>query len=617
MRQDLEILDVLRTHYFCGIDVETYFNKDKQIAIRYIQLYPFAPKHPEFKNDDVWIFDLTKIDPEDLDLLKDYLFNPSVNLDVVWVGHNLKFDFRLLEKEGFKIDITSIVDTYIYHKCLTAGNPKFYQSSLKECVLNYLGDYLDKTLQRADWEQRSDNFLTRLLDNEVDKYLETDVRILEPLLNALNKRLTPDLRQIVSLECRCVLVTAHLESAGFALDVEYLEDLHRSYREILVDLERKFYGTLRLSDVTLRFNGMKNKRISRLRLNSPKLISSFLNRHGVRNPDNPNEPIVSTADSILSRIDTSKYHEIVARGIEAIRSYRAAQKISSSFVRALLRFRNKNTGRIHTKFGQYSTDTGRYSSSKPNLQNLPRSKEIRDCFIAPKGKKLIIADYSQIEVRVLAEICGDKNLIDIYRKGADIYKHVASNIFKVAYDAVTKEQRQIAKAIVLGFQYGMGAAKFKTYYESNSGQQLDLEKAQAFRRGFFATFPRLGMWHKSIGDAVAKASEENPYYSSTILGRKREFTKPQYNAAINSPVQGTAADIAKYALLFLYRALRNVKDACIVNVVHDEIIVECREQDAEVVKDLVSFCMVRGGWFMKKVPITVEAFVCDKWSQKG
>lgn len=615
MREDLEILDVIRDHYFCGIDVESYFDRG-DLRLRYLQLYPFGPKHPS-ATSDVWIFDIEKLDKEDLAVLQDLLFDPYVNLDVVWVGHNLKFDFKLLEKEGFKLHrgMVQLLDTYIIHKCLTAGTNKFYQSSLKDCVLNYLDQYLDKTLQKADWEARSDNFLTRLLNNRVKEYLETDVRILEPLLNELNKQIPNNLRQIISLECSCVLVTAHLESSGFVIDLDYLNELSKTYRKKLVDLERKFYSTIRTSDVI--FNGSKNKRLSRLRLNSPKLVASFLNRHGVKDPDTGG-PITSTADNILSRIDTSKYPELVARGIEALKEFRSAQKISSSFITPLLRKINRKTGRIHSTFGQYSTDTGRYASSNPNIQNLPRQKDIRDLFIAPKGKKLVIADYSQIEVRVLAEICEDRNLMDIYINGKDIYKHVASKVFKVDYTEVTKEQRQIAKAIVLGFQYGMSHKKFKQYYESNSQNKITLEQAAVFRQEFFRTFPRLGYWHKQIRDKVANASSDNPYFSYTMLGRQRRFELPAYNAAINNPVQGTAADLTKYALLFLYRTLRGSKlqESRIVNVVHDEIIVECREEDAEIVKDLVSFCMLRGGWFMKKVPIAVEANIADRWSEK-
>ncbi|MFN7161409.1 MAG: DNA polymerase, partial [Candidatus Gracilibacteria bacterium] len=163
----------------------------------------------------------------------------------------------------------------------------------------------------------------------------------------------------------------------------------------------------------------------------------------------------------------------------------------------------------------------------------------------------------------------------------------------------------------------MGAKKFMEYYNQNSDKPIDLETASKFRRDFFSVFPRLSYWHKEVGDKAVMATEQNPYISKTLIGRRRIFTDKAYSAAINAPVQGTSADITKYALLFLFFSLKNFNDAKIVNTVHDEIVVECCEEEANVMSSALKSVMEWGGFFMKHVPVVVETTVANNWSEKS
>jgi DNA polymerase-1 len=321
-----------------------------------------------------------------------------------------------------------------------------------------------------------------------------------------------------------------------------------------------------------------------------------------------------TMEATLVKFD----HPAVAKLLE----YRSHEKTLSAFGENVLGLINPSTGRIHPDFNQYGADTGRFSCTKPNIQQIPATSDFRKCFVAAPGYKLVTSDYSQAELRILAELSGDPAFVDAFRSGQDLHTLTASQMFGVGVDQVQKSQRSAAKAINFGLAYGMGPGGLAP----RLGVALDEAKELISR--YFKAYPGIQRWLDKAGrDAVRLG------YSATPLGRKRYYNLPDESlkrlnedewrkqiAAIerqgkNSPIQGCNADMTKLALINLRAALKPW-DARTVNTVHDEIVVEVREDQAEEVKHIVEREMVAAGEaILKEVPIVAEAAVADYWSK--
>ena len=244
----------------------------------------------------------------------------------------------------------------------------------------------------------------------------------------------------------------------------------------------------------------------------------------------------------------------------------------------------------------------------PNIQQIPRSAKFRECFIAPPGRKLIIADYSQIELRVAAEITHDPRMMAAYRNGEDLHSLTASFMTGKSIDAVTKSERQAAKAVNFGLIYGMGAAGLKQYAAQSYGAEMTLEQAEEFRNRFFAAYTGIEKWHRMM-------KRNPPKEGRTLTGRKFTFSE---NAGLsilsNTPVQGTAADIAKKALGLLAKRLEN-SNTYIVGVIQDEIILESSDERADEAAEILKSAMEEAGKsIMKYVPCQAEVDVSQNWS---
>ena len=331
-----------------------------------------------------------------------------------------------------------------------------------------------------------------------------------------------------------------------------------------------------------------------INFNSPKQVKRVLAEMG--------HEVESTGIDTLEKLDSDFTRAMIR--------YRKTSKLLSSFVEPLPGHINQETGRIHAQFPQMGADTGRFTCKNPNLQQIPKEQEWRDLFRASPGHKILTADYSQIELRIMAEFSEDRAFLEAYRKGTDLHTKTAADVFQVPMDQVSNDQRSAAKAINFGLCYG------QTSKGLSDKLNIPEEEAQSFIKAYYKAYPvvkntldRLGM----------KAVKEG--HSQTVLGRKRYFQKPgsfSQEKAIerqgrNTPIQSTCGDILKKAIFYIQDEIWNMP-AWIVNLVHDEIVIEFREDGEEIMRAVAEECMVKAGKdFLKSVPVEVDITVDDVW----
>jgi DNA polymerase-1 len=299
-------------------------------------------------------------------------------------------------------------------------------------------------------------------------------------------------------------------------------------------------------------------------------------------------------------------YPVVAKLLE----YRAVQTSVASFGKSWLDLLDSNH-RVFPDFAQIGAPTGRMSCSTPNVQQVPTAEEYRQCFDAPAGRSFVLADYSQIELRILAEFSGDEKFIDAFQSGSDLHRVTASQVFSVSIDDVTKDQRDFAKRLNFGVVYGIGAARFARM----TGVSLNV--AEEKLRKYFATY-------RKLDDYLREASNRavNQRCTRTGSGRLIRFRfDPHDRQAVsevrrrgrNSPIQGTGADILKRALRRLHDDLRDTT-AKIVNIIHDEIVIECDDTNAPEIADRACKQMVRAGEdYLHNVPVVVEPKIARQW----
>jgi DNA polymerase-1 len=296
--------------------------------------------------------------------------------------------------------------------------------------------------------------------------------------------------------------------------------------------------------------------------------------------------------------------------IRALSSYRKASKALSSFLYPIPQMIRPETGRLHPHYGQIGAWSGRMSCWGPNIQQIPRERGFRECFVPPPEKKLIIADYSQIELRVAAQISGDRRMISAYGDGEDLHALTASLVSEIPVGAVTKAQRQAAKAVNFGLIFGMGAAGLRQYARQSYGVDMTPEQAGRFRDGFFKAYPGIAGWHSRIRSG-------KPAVEKSLLGRKFMFDESSgMSARYNTPVQGTAADIMKSALAKMARRVAGT-GVRIVAAVHDEILLEAGEGDSESAARMLKACMeAAGNEALADVPCVADVKIADSWADK-
>ncbi len=441
------------------------------------------------------------------------------------------------------------------------------------------------------------------LSSLIEKYLEKRLPEGEPgasFLCALRDVLAAKLKEQGSLhlyqdlELPTARVLARCEEVGFLVDKKGIEDFENTLLLQMQSEEEEIY----------QLAGKK------LNLNSPKQLGTLLfedlklTAPGIKKTKNGYSTNAETLEKLRGT------HPIIS----LILDYRQLSKLRSTYTEGLLKVADEK-GRVHTTFTQTVTATGRLSSVEPNLQNIPvrteLGRELRRFFVAPQGKKLIDADYSQIELRLLACISGDQNMIHAFRNGVDIHTVTASRVFGVPAAAVTPEMRKSAKAVNFGIVYGISA------FSLSEDLGITRTEADDYIKSYFRTYPGI---EKYLSETVEKAKKEG--YVTTLSGRRRfipELTSGKgvlkkfgERVAMNSPIQGTAADIIKKAMIRVDEALQMAElDARLILQVHDELIVECAEKDVSAAAEILRREME--GVMQLEVPLTVELNIGDSW----
>jgi DNA polymerase-1 len=390
-------------------------------------------------------------------------------------------------------------------------------------------------------------------------------------------------------------VLVRMERNGVALDIDILRQMSHRLGEQLLKLEAEIYNS-----VGHQFN-----------INSPQQLSNVLFEELKLTPARKTKVSYSTGAAVLEEL--RGVHPV----IEFILDYRQLSKIKSTYIDALPSLINPKTRRVHTSFNQTRTATGRLSSSEPNLQNIPArgelAKEVRQAFIAPSGSYLLAADYSQIDLRVLAHLSQDKSLLASFRHDEDIHRATAAQVFGVEPSAVTPDMRRVAKTVNFGVIYGMSD------YGLEQATGLSREEAAQFIAAYFEKYPGV----KQYLEATKKKARQEGYVQ-TILGRRRSI--PEINSqnrqvreaaermAINMPVQGTSADIIKIAMINLDREMekRQLKSKMLLQV-HDELIFEVPQAEVEEMRQLASKLM--SSTLELSIPIKVDIKVGSNWGE--
>jgi DNA polymerase-1 len=329
--------------------------------------------------------------------------------------------------------------------------------------------------------------------------------------------------------------------------------------------------------------------------------------------------VESTADGVLAALD----HPLAA----LLRDYRSVGKLADTYGREWLAKANPRNGRVLTAWNQLGADSGRMSSSSPNLQNLPRDLRYRRCFVAGPGRVLVKADYSQIELRIAAKVADEDRMIAAFREGRDLHNLTAAAILGKPESDVTKADRPLAKVVNFGLLYGMGWRGLRDYARKEYGVKLTDAQARGYREAFFKAYPGLRRWHDRVGSAVKTAFNRDPNarHDAFTVGRRRlslavgggskENRFPNVSEALNHPVQGTAADGFKAAVGLLWERRAECPSAVPVLFVHDEIVVECDAGEAEKAEAWLRAAMLDGmAPFADPVPVEVEVGTGRTWA---
>ena len=546
------------------IDTETTGLDPHADRIRLIQLA--RPDHQPI------IVDLFKLPPA-LQLLKPVFENEAIK-----VLHNAKFDLKFLFKNGVEVK-GQIFDTMLADQLLSAGKPN-HSSSLENLAQSYLGRQLDKQQQKSQWE-------ADLTEDQL-AYAAADVEVLLPLRRILKKSLVSQhLAEAAQLEFDCLRSLAQMELAGFKLDVERWQQYGQWVKQQLLHYQGRLQH---------HFRDWPPQQEEALNLNSTQQLQLALSFLGIE--------VSSTAKDKLEPLSEQPV-------IADLLQYKHWQSQDGKYVDKIRQAVHPKTGRIHAQYFQLGADTGRLSCRKPPLQQIPRQPEVRSCFVAAAGHKLVRADYSQIELRVTAQISQDRKMIEAYRQGEDLHRLTASLLTETPMDQVTSEQRQAAKAVNFGLFFGMGAEGLRNYARNTFQVEMSLLQAKEFKQRFFDSYQGFNAYYQKMERMKVKRL-------TTLSGRIRHFTKgyASLTKALNSPVQGTAADIIKRALVDLGPQLAPT-GAQMVACIHDEIILEVEEKQAPKAQQILQQVMVAAGdHYLTDVPVVVEATTAASWAGK-
>ena len=574
-------VELLSTHQVIGLDTETTELDPYYGRLRLIQLA--TPSGVHVIDVDAFL----NGDPKQntaLRSLRDLLAAPRP----IKILHNAKFDAKFI-KHTLGTDLGGIFDTLLASQLLGAGDIE-ERHGLEAVASRYLSEAVDKTERLSNWN-------LELSESQLE-YAARDAAVLLPLREKLIERLKADsLIDCARLEFDCVMTVADMELTGFYMHkdrwLEQLAIVEKRRTQLAEELqsvlaEESSQGTL--------FGGPQRDDIN---LDSHQQLTQALERLGIPVPD-------STRNWKLQPLALE--YPIIATLLE----YRTVQKALTSYGQNMIELINPTTHRLHADFRQIGAPTGRFACTNPNIQQVPHAVEYRRCFSGhPEGRKLVIADYSQIELRILAEFSGDRAFINAFKSGADLHRVTAAEVFNVSVDQVSREQRDFAKRLNFGVVYGIGAQRFSIM------TGLGLPEAEGVLKKYFATYRQLDTYLNEAANRAVRERQARTGSGRLVRFRYDEQDRQQISMTKrngkNTPIQGTSADILKRALRLLKDELRGT-NAQIVNIIHDEIVVEADADEAEDVALKVERAMVAAGEeYVKTVPVKVETEIAEEW----
>jgi DNA polymerase-1 len=519
------------------------------------------------------------------------LLAPLFNSQSVKVAHNFKFDYIILRRAGVEIN-GPVFDTMVA-AYLIDSSQRLKMDALSKTYLGYEPIPIEDLIGKGKGQQS----MADIPFEDISDYACEDADITYRLFEILKEKLEEDelLEIAETVEFPLIEVLAEIEQNGVHIDKEMLASFSEELTSDLEELETEIF----------------ERTGEEFNLNSPQQLGTILfEKMDLPAGKKTKTGQYSTSESVLSKLAVE--YEIPSLVLD----YRSLKKLLSTYVDALPKLINPETGRIHTDFNQTVAATGRLSSSNPNLQNIPirtkRGREIRKAFIPKEGYKMLAADYSQVELRVIASISGDENMIEAFRNGEDIHSRTAKEIFSLgSIDDVTADHRRKAKEVNFGIPYGVSAYGLASRLGISNNEGKDMIDQ------YFERFPGI---QKYIDETIQFAKENE--YVSTLLGRRRyipDINSGNWNIrgfaermAINMPIQGTAADIIKLAMINIQNFIEEENlDSRMLLQVHDELIFDIAPDEEETVPEKIKDLMENA--FELDVPLDVEMGLADNW----
>ena len=527
------------------------------------------------------------INDEELELIKDIISNEEIKK----IGYNLKDDYLALKPYDIQLN-NMFFDIAIGEYLIDSKSSTSYECS--DIAMKYLTKKIKSKEELLGKGAKAKKFSDLELE-ELSTYFGEILNIVYNVYPIMEKAFKEmDMEYLFyDVEMPLVEVLGSMEYEGMAVDKKQLEELGNKFKEIISNLEEEIFT-------------MAGEKFN---INSPKQLGVILFEKLELPVIKKTKTGYSTNADVLEKLRDK--HEI----IDKITEYRQIVKLNSTYVEGLSNIINPISGRIHSSFNQTITTTGRISSTEPNLQNIPvkteMGREIRKVFIAKDNCKLVDADYSQVELRVLAHMSDDEHMIDAFQHNMDIHSKTASQIFGVDINDVTSLQRSEAKAINFGIVYG------KTDFGLAQDLNIPVPKAKAYIESYFANYDKIKVF---MDEAIKNATDKG--YALTIFNRRRYI--PEINSsnfmvrnqgkrfAMNAPIQGSAADIIKIAMVNVFTRLKdeNLKSRLILQV-HDELIVEALEEEIDKVCSIVKEEMESA--VNLQVHLDVDLNVGDSW----
>ena len=512
------------------------------------------------------------------------------NAEIEKIGHHLKYDAHILENHGIHLQgwyFDTMLASYVLNAVAT-------RHGMDDVARVYLS-HLTTTYEQVAGKGAKQKTFNQIEIETAAHYAAEDAHVTYRLYEVLERKLKeiPELLNILhQIEMPTAAVLTTMEENGIQLDLSFLDQLGQEFSNTILELENQI-----IEIAGQPFN-----------VSSPKQVGDILfDKLGLKGGKKTSTGQYSTSESILEKID----HPIAALILE----YRGLSKLKSTYTDGLIKQANNESHRVHTSYHQALTATGRLSSTDPNLQNIPIREEIgrqiRKAFVAPEGRVLLAADYSQIELRLMAHFSQDEALVDAFNHGQDVHRRTAAEVLNIALDDVTNDQRRQAKAVNFGLLYGMS--------EFGLTRQLGFtrEESQNYIKQYFHRYPGIYEYMQrtrqvALEQGFVETITGRRLYTPDIDARNMMIRKAAERAAINAPLQGSAAEIIKMAMIEVDKILPKDQAKLLLQV-HDELVFEVDEAIADEIAIKIADAMQ--GVVQLSVPLVVEVGKGKNWGE--